>query len=68
MQDLHDLSILAHSVHSQWTALGLAARALRDREFETACTEMSHESERQTAWLRTRLHSASSQALIVPSF
>ncbi len=61
---LHSAWLLAQDVHLRWTVLGGAARALRDVALEQACAALGAESDRQVAWLRTRLVEAAPQALI----
>jgi len=61
---LHDLCLLAQGVHLRWTVLGQVARALRDDELEAACAAMGQETDRQLAWLQTRIVELAPQALI----
>jgi formylmethanofuran dehydrogenase subunit D len=67
LQDLHDLWLLAHEVHVCWNVLGQAVRALRDEQLEREILAMTSETDRQIAWLRTRIKQAAPQALTVPS-
>ncbi len=67
LRDLHDLWLLANEVNLCWTVLAQAARALRDKELTAACTNLSHDTERQIAWLHTRIAQAAPQALVVAS-
>ena len=66
LRDLHDLSTLAHFVHTGWSASLQGARMLRDRELEMAIREMGEETDRQIAWLRTMIQEIAAQALAVP--
>lgn len=65
IRDLHDLWLLASEVSLCWTVLDQSARALRDRELERLCTELKQQTDRQIAWLKTRIKQASPQALVV---
>lgn len=65
VRDLHDLWLLANEVQLCWMVLDQAAKALRDRELETACTECSAQTKRQIRWLLSRIQQAAPQALVV---
>lgn len=66
LSDLHQAWLLAEEVHLRWTVLGQAARVLRDRTLAVTCARLGAETDRQVAWLRTRIEAAAPQALIVP--
>jgi hypothetical protein len=66
LRDLHDLLILATSVHACWMALLQAAREERDRDLEALCRSCKAEIMRQISWLETKLRLAAPQALTVP--
>ncbi|MBI3803106.1 MAG: nitrate reductase [Nitrospirae bacterium] len=65
LRDLHDLWLLANEVHLCWTVLLQAARALHDEELKSVCKKLDGETERQIAWLLTRIKQAAAQALAV---
>ena len=62
--DLHEAWLLAQEVHLRWTVLGQAARALRDGQLAALCAELGVDTDRQLAWLHTRIVAAAPQALI----
>jgi len=62
--DLQSAWLLAQDVHLRWTVLGQTARALRDGELERACGTLGAETDRQVAWLHTRIVEVAPQALI----
>lgn len=64
IRDIHDLWLLTQEAHFVWTVLLQSALALRDKELEKACTTCGRETNRQIAWLRTRVNQASPQALV----
>lgn len=64
--DLHDLSLLAHDVQLSALALGQAARALRDIALEEVIARLREHTERELAWLRTRIHDSAAQGLSAP--
>ena len=64
LRDLQDLALLATDVHSNWTVLSQAAKAIRDVELQTACSELSGQTLRQLDWLKERIADAAPQALI----
>jgi hypothetical protein len=65
LRDLHDLWLLANEVKLSWTVLLQAAYALRDEELKSACIELGKQTDRQIAWLQTRIKQAAPQALVV---
>ena len=65
LRDLHDLWLAASEVHLCYEALGQAGKALRDRELIEICRVCGDETDRQIAWLRTRIDQAAPQVLVV---
>lgn len=65
LRDLHDLWLLANEVQLCWTVLDQAAKALRDRQLESTCSQCSQNTKRQISWLMTRIKQAAPQALVV---
>lgn len=65
LRDLTDLWLTASQVHCSYESVGQAAKALRDRELLDLCTACRRESDRQLAWIRTRIDQAAPQALVV---
>jgi hypothetical protein len=65
LRDLQDLHLLAALVHSTWTVIGQGAQGLRDTELATLSAQASTDTDRQLAWLTTRMKEAAPQALIV---
>ena len=65
LRDLHDLWLLANEVHLCWTVLSQAALALRDSELKELCRHCDHETERQLAFLLTRIKQSAPQSLVV---
>lgn len=65
LRDLHDLWLLASEVQLCWSVLDQAAKALRDRDLESVCTECSAQTKRQVSWLLHRIRQAAPQALVV---
>jgi hypothetical protein len=64
LRDLHDLYLMATETHLSWTVLGMASMGLKDKPLELACAELGQETERQMAWLLTRMKQAAPMALI----
>jgi hypothetical protein len=67
LRDLHDLLVLATSVHAGWMALLQAARVERDTDLEKTCRTCDTETVRQLSWLETKLRQIAPQALTVPA-
>lgn len=65
LRDLHDLWLLANEVHLCWLVLDQAAKALRDQQFEKTCLECDQQTQRQLAFLLTRIKQSAPQTLIV---
>lgn len=63
--DLHDLYLVATEVQVCCTILNQGADGLRDKELSTACQEIKAQTQRQLAWLMTRMKAATPQTLIV---
>jgi hypothetical protein len=65
LRDLHDLWLAANEVHLGYEAVKQAAMALHDQALaETSETSLS-KTDRQIAWLRTRIDQAAPQTLSV---
>lgn len=65
LRDLQDLHLLATLVSSTWTVIAQGAQGLRDEELLAVAQEARAGTERQIAWLTTRMKVAAPQALIV---
>jgi hypothetical protein len=65
VRDLHDLFLMATECDISWTMVGQAARGLRDEELLGVVRGCEGDTVAQLSWLRTRLKSASPQALVV---
>ena len=65
VRDLHDLWLLASEVHLCLTVLTQASQALRDEELETLCKRQQAQTQRQLAWMLSRIKQAAPQALVV---
>lgn len=65
LRDLHDLWLLANEVTLCWIVLSQAAQGLRDKELLTTCQQCDEQTQRQIAWLLTRIKQAAPQTLIV---
>jgi hypothetical protein len=65
LRDLHDLWLLANEVQLCWIVLDQAAKALRDQELESTCSQLSSQTKRQITWLFTRIKQAAPQTLVV---
>jgi hypothetical protein len=65
LRDLHDLWLLVTEVDICWTVLLQAADGLRDREMKATIVKLQQSTNRQTAWLQTRVKQAAPQTLIV---
>lgn len=64
MRDLHDVWLLSQEARFAWTIVLQSALALRDKDMEAICTTCGNETDRQIAWLRTRVKQAAPQALV----
>ncbi len=65
LRDLHDLYLVATEVQVCCTILKQGADGLRDKELTTVCEEVERQTQRQLAWLMTRMKAAAPQTLIV---
>ena len=65
LRDLADLLQLATLVESTWELVGQAAQGVRDRELNTMAATAGTTLDAQLAWLRMRMRSEASQALLV---
>jgi len=65
LRDLQDLHVLATLVQTTWTVIMQGAQGLRDRELLEVAQHCNAETERQIAWLTTKMKIAAPQALIV---
>lgn len=65
LRDLQDLYLLANEVQICWTVLAQAASALRDEDLAAACATAKTATQRQLAWLTTRIKQSAPQALVV---
>lgn len=65
LRDLHDLWLITKEIEISYKVLMQAARALRDKELESAITKLSSETKRQSDWLQTRIKQAAPQILVV---
>ena len=65
LRDLHDLWLLANEVHLCWIVLDQAAKGLRDAQLEEICLACDKETQRQLAFLLTRIKQAAPQTLMV---
>ena len=65
LRDLHDLSLMATECEISWTAIGQAARGLRDEGLVAVVEHGDAEIKGQIAWLRTRMKQSAPQALVV---
>lgn len=63
LRDLQDLYLLASFVTITWDLVEQAGQALRDRDLLSTVAACRDESQRQVAFLRTRLEQAAPQAL-----
>ncbi|KOV81289.1 hypothetical protein [Nocardia sp. NRRL S-836] len=64
LRDLQDLYALASFTDITWTVVNQAAQALRDRELLDVVSSCEPETQRQLAWLTTRIKQAAPQALV----
>jgi hypothetical protein len=67
LRDLQDLHLLATLVKSTWLVIVQGAHGLRDQELLEIASTGQAETDRQLAWLTTRIKEAAPQALIVSS-
>lgn len=65
LRDLHDVWLLANEVHLCWLVLDQAAKALHDEQLEGVCLTCDKQTQRQLAFLLTRIKQSAPQTLIV---
>jgi hypothetical protein len=65
LRDLHGLWLLANEVKICWTILQQAAQALRDQDLEMSCLQFGEQTNRQIAWLLTKIKQSAAQVLVV---
>ncbi|GIH46761.1 hypothetical protein SAMN05421833_103262 [Microbispora rosea] len=67
LRDLHGLYLLATGCDLSWSVVAQAARGLRDDDLLGLARDCAPETAVQLLWLRTRMHQAAPQVLVVPS-
>jgi hypothetical protein len=65
LRDLQDLHVLATLVQTTWTVIMQGAQGLRDRDLLEVAEHCNAETQRQIAWLTTKMKIAAPQALII---
>lgn len=65
LRDAQDLALLAEDVKLGWTAIEEAAPELRDPELEAIAKEAKAKTQRQIAWLETRIKTTAPNALTI---
>jgi hypothetical protein len=65
LRDLHGLWLLACEVEMCYMIIPQAAKALRDKELELMCEQFCEYTNRQKAWLQTKIRNSASQILVV---
>ena len=65
LRDLHGLWLLACEAEMCYVIISQAAKALRDKELELACEQFCEYTNRQKAWLQTKIKTSASQILVV---
>ena len=65
LRDLHGLWLLACETEMCYIIISQAAKALRDRELELMCEQFCEYTNRQKAWLQTKIKTSASQILVV---
>jgi hypothetical protein len=66
LRDLHDLALLVEELRLGWATLRELAPELHDDALERLAERASNDTDRQLAWLETRLKATAPQALAVP--
>ncbi|TQS24559.1 hypothetical protein [Microbispora sp. KK1-11] len=66
--DLHGLYLLGTECDLSWSVVAQAARGLRDDDLLGLARHCAPETAIQLLWLRTRMHQAAPQVLVVPSW
>ncbi|MFL5681435.1 MAG: HPP family protein [Chloroflexota bacterium] len=64
--DLQDLMSFAFHVRTSWTVVAQAAKELRDAGLQSLAVDAGEQTDRQIAYLRTRLMTSAPHALTVP--
>ncbi|MEU7696426.1 hypothetical protein FLW53_27965 [Microbispora sp. SCL1-1] len=67
LRELHGLYLLATECDLSWSVVAQAARGLRDDELLGLARHCAPETAVQLLWLRTRMHQAAPQVLVVQS-
>lgn len=65
LRDLQDLYLLSRDVEMCWEIISLAAKECMDAHLQNVCSNFRKETQRQINWLKTRIHQAAPQILIV---
>jgi hypothetical protein len=65
LRDLQDLYLMASECDIAWTLIGQAAQGLRDDGLVATVAGCEADTQRQIAWLRTRMKQAAPQVLVV---
>ncbi|MBD3147316.1 hypothetical protein [Microbispora bryophytorum] len=68
LRDLHGLYLLGAECDLSWSVVAQAARGLRDDDLLGLARHCAPETAIQLLWLRTRMHQAAPQVLVVPSW
>lgn len=66
LAELQHAWLAAQDVHLRWTVVGQIARALRDPRLVALAADLGRETDRQLAWLHTRIVDVAPEALIAP--
>lgn len=64
LRDMHGLWLMACEVEMCYIILSQAAKALRDKELILLCEEYCGFTNRQKAWLQTKIKTSASQTLV----
>ena len=64
LRDLHGLWLMTCEVEMCYIIIGQAAKALRDKDLELLCEQNCTYTNRQKAWLQTKIRTSSSQTLV----
>jgi hypothetical protein len=68
LRELHRLYLLGTECDLSWSVVAQAARGLRDDDLLGLARHCAPETAIQLLWLRTRMHQAAPQVLVVPSW
>jgi len=66
LRDAQDLALLTDDIRLGWTALQEAAPELHDRELEETAKSAKLTTQRQIAWLESRIRQTAPEALTIP--